>query len=137
MTVVIVTVVTVAVVTVVIVTYFSKNNLIPQQPMRCSQVSFSRFTRCLSFATSDQSLTSYLPTVPTFAFADPGALQQGPVSEDEVTPVHLCSPVHLCLHLYNLTILYSSVHLYSVHPTAVLLSRPFFACFFVILSVFW
>ena len=36
MTVVIVTVVTVAVVTVVLVTSFSKNNLTPQQRMRCS-----------------------------------------------------------------------------------------------------
>ena len=41
------TVVTVAVVTVWIVTSFSKDNLTPQQPMRCSRCSFSRFSRCL------------------------------------------------------------------------------------------
>ena len=46
-TVVIVTVVTV----VVIVKYFSKNNLTPQQPMRCSQSSFSQFSQCLSWFT--------------------------------------------------------------------------------------
>ena len=45
-TVVIVTVVTVAVVTVVIVASFSKNNLTPWQPMRCSQDSFLPFSRC-------------------------------------------------------------------------------------------
>ena len=45
-TLVIVTVATVAVGTVVIVTYFSKNNLTPQQQMRYSQGSFSRFSRC-------------------------------------------------------------------------------------------
>ena len=39
-TVVIVTVVTEALVTVVIVTYFSKNNLTPQQLMRCSRAAF-------------------------------------------------------------------------------------------------
>ena len=44
-TLVIVTVATVAVGTVVIVTYFSKNNLTPQQQMRYSQGSFSRFSR--------------------------------------------------------------------------------------------
>ena len=46
-TLVIVTVATVAVGTVVIVTYFSKNNLTPQQQMRYSQGSFSRFSQCL------------------------------------------------------------------------------------------
>ena len=45
-TLVIVTVATVAVGTVVIVTYFSKNNLTPQQQMRYSQGSFSRLSRC-------------------------------------------------------------------------------------------
>ena len=40
------TVVIVPVVTVVIVTYFSKNKLTPRQPMRCSQGSFSRYSRC-------------------------------------------------------------------------------------------
>ena len=39
-TVVIVTLVTVAKVTVVIVKYLSKNNLTPQQPMKCSRCSF-------------------------------------------------------------------------------------------------
>ena len=43
-TLVIVTVATVAVGTVVIATYFSKNNLTPQQQMRYSQGSFSRFS---------------------------------------------------------------------------------------------
>ena len=38
--------VTVVVVTVVIVTSFSKDNLTPQQPMKCSRCSFSRFLRC-------------------------------------------------------------------------------------------
>ena len=38
--------VTVAVVTVIIVTSFSKNDLPPQQPMRCSQGSFLRFSWC-------------------------------------------------------------------------------------------
>ena len=48
-TVVIVTVATVAVGTVVIATYSSKNNLTPQQQMRYSQGSFSRFSRCFCF----------------------------------------------------------------------------------------
>ena len=42
-TVVIVTLVTVADLTVVIVTSFSKNNLTPRQPMRCSQAAFYDF----------------------------------------------------------------------------------------------
>ena len=42
MRVVILTLVTV----VVIVTYFSKNNLTPQQQMKCSQGSFLQFLRC-------------------------------------------------------------------------------------------
>ena len=43
----IVTVFIMTVVTVVLmVTYFSKNNSIPQQPLQCSQGSFSRFSRC-------------------------------------------------------------------------------------------
>ena len=37
------TIVTVAVVTIVMVTYFSKNNLTPRQPMRCSWCSFLQF----------------------------------------------------------------------------------------------
>ena len=41
----IVTVVTIAVVAAVIVTYFSKNNLTPQQQMKFSQCSFLRFLR--------------------------------------------------------------------------------------------
>ena len=45
-TVVIVTIVTVAIVTEVIVIYISKNNLTPQQPMRCSQGSFLQFLQC-------------------------------------------------------------------------------------------
>ena len=40
----IVTVVIVAVVTAVLVTSFSKNNLTPSQPMRCSHCSFSQFS---------------------------------------------------------------------------------------------
>ena len=47
-TVVIVTEVAVVVVTVVIVTSFIHYNLTPQQPMRCSRCSFSRFLRCFS-----------------------------------------------------------------------------------------
>ena len=45
-TLVIVTVATVAVGTVAIVTYFSKNNLTPQQQMIYSQGSISGFSRC-------------------------------------------------------------------------------------------
>ena len=41
-----VVIVTVAVVTVVIVTYFSKNNLTPQKPKRCSQGSALQFLLC-------------------------------------------------------------------------------------------
>ena len=45
-TIVIVNVVTVAVVTEVLLTYFSRKNLTPWQPMRCSQGSALEFSRC-------------------------------------------------------------------------------------------
>ena len=59
---------TMALVMVVIVTYFSKNNLTPQQQMRYSQGSFSRFSQCFSLLTSktnqekiDSLLTTSFP----------------------------------------------------------------------------
>ena len=53
---------TVAVVTVVIVTYLSKNNLTPQQQMRCSRCSFSRFLRCLYNISAPKSIKTLIST---------------------------------------------------------------------------
>ena len=65
-TVVIVSIMTVAVVTVLIVTYFRKDNLTPQQPMKFSRWSFSQFLRCLPVAflqrSKIQHFTDHLPT---------------------------------------------------------------------------
>ena len=69
------TIVIVTVVTVVIATPFSKNNLTPRQPMRCSRCSFFLFLRCFFIIRPKGRPLQECPSVVVvFCLADPALL---------------------------------------------------------------